>query len=400
MRIIIITTLLITVVLLAVHCMNSSNIVSNDPRGNRYAGSETCASCHKDIYEKHIHTPHNTTSAKVNNDSLAGIIKNTHPFYFGDSGFIKIEEKDGHYFQTNYTGTQAGITARFDLAVGSGEKAQTFAYWKHGQLFQLPLTYFTEMHAWANSPGFEAGKPFYNRLIETNCLKCHASYVYANLVQEGALYMSERMDESSIVFGIDCERCHGPALEHANFHLQNPQEKQSHFIRSIPSLTRQQQLDMCAVCHAGNDRSLQRSTFGFKPGDTLANYYYPEFGADKQHEPDVHGKQLQLLEQSACFQKSQLTCNTCHSMHEPGSTETFINTCMSCHKNSLHADSNFMAAKQQPNAINNCTGCHMPLQASKNIAFNTGAEKKVLPYLLRTHKIAIYPKNMVDVPMK
>jgi hypothetical protein len=75
-------------------------------------------------------------------------------------------------------------------------------------------------------------------------------------------------------------------------------------------LSREQKLDACAVCHSGNDLTTQKSTFLFQPGDTLSNFYFPEFGSSSTA-PDVHGKQMQLLAGSACFQNSNtLDCTS------------------------------------------------------------------------------------------
>jgi hypothetical protein len=42
---------------------------------------------------------------------------------------------------------------------------------------------------------------------------------------------------------------------------------------------------------------------------------------------------------------------------------------------------------------NNCIDCHMPLKPSNTIAVNDTANKKSSPYLVRTHRIAIYPNE-------
>ena len=151
---------------------------------------------------------------------------------------------------------------------------------------------------------------------------------------------------------------------------------------SIKNLSRRRQLEVCAVCHSGNDLAAQRSLFAFVPGDTLSNYYYPDPGSNTE-EPDVHGKQLQLLQASMCFRKSEMTCTTCHSAHASTAHRMadMVSKCMNCHQASAHAAANISA---------NCIDCHMPLQTSKIIHFNNGPESKDIPYLIRTHKIAIY----------
>jgi len=207
--------------------------------------------------------------------------------------------------------------------------------------------------------------------------------------------VTETLDRSSIIYGIDCERCHGPAARHVQYQTENPAEKSAKYIVPIASLTRQQQLDVCAACHSGNDLSPQRSLFSFTPGDTLSHFYVPEFAGDA-HDPDVHGKQLQLLQSSLCYQRSGMTCLTCHNPHEPETDKltAFVSKCMDCHQQSEHALAILKANQQKKRDFNltgaSCIDCHMPLQTSKTIYFNSGTGEKNIPYFIRTHKIAIY----------
>jgi hypothetical protein len=179
------------------------------------------------------------------------------------------------------------------------------------------------------------------------------------------------------------------------YQSEHPGEKTGKYITRIATLTRQQQLDVCAVCHSGNDQSTQRSLFTFAPGDTLSHFYYPAFGAEAG-EPDVHGKQLQLLQASMCFKGSNMTCTTCHSSHasEENMMGVFVAKCMDCHRQSAHAVNILKDNEQKKRDFNlagpTCIDCHMPLQMSKTIHSTSVGGVKNIPYLLRTHKIAIY----------
>jgi hypothetical protein len=379
-------------------CLHNNSPVNKDPRGGQYAGAAVCVNCHRTVAGSYKHTNHYRTSSAIDNNSLKKLI--VHPddrFNFADSGYIRLEEKDNSFSQSYFEKDGKNTFARFDIAIGSAEKAQTYGYWKENKLYQLPLTWFTHLNTWANSPGFPAGKARFGRMIESRCFECHASYVDRTFVRSGTLAVNETLDRNSIIYGIDCERCHGPALQHVTFHQEHPSVKTAGFITSIKSLSRQQQLDLCAVCHSGNDQSPQRSLFAFAPGDTLSHFYYPDFGAGAGGaEPDVHGKQLQLLQSSLCFEKTDMTCTSCHSLHGPeeNNTAAFLSQCMACHLNSAHAAGILKENEQKKRDFNlvglNCIDCHMPLQTSKMIYFNNGAASKNIPYFLRTHKIAIY----------
>jgi hypothetical protein len=349
--------------------------------------------CHRDIVNSYTHSNHYKTSSAVNprdlkkrTDSLKGRV------CFTDTGCVRMEEKDGAAFQSYWVNDRETVSEKFDIAFGSAEKAQTYGYWKENKLYQLPLSWFTSIHSWANSPGFPIGRAHFGRVIESRCFECHASYIGRELVPSGALTVSENLDSNSIVYGINCERCHGPALNHVTFQQENPAAKEGRYITSIKSLSRQQQLDVCAMCHSGNDQETQRTLFAFVPGDTLSHFYYPDFGLSKPL-PDVHGKQMQLLRSSRCFRESQLTCTTCHDSHrqEGNAMAGFIAKCMGCHQNSAHAAGMMKAGEPADSSqAGNCISCHMPLQSSKTILFNNGAESKNIPYFIRTHRIAIY----------
>jgi hypothetical protein len=272
-----------------------------------------------------------------------------------------------------------------DIAFGSAENAQTFAYWHNDQLFELPLTYLTTSNTWTNSPGFPIDKPYFTRVIPSRCLECHTSFVSVREEREGTLLkIDEKFNPNTIIFGIDCERCHGPAAKHVQFHQENPDFKRAKFITSIKSLSRQQQVDVCAACHSG-DPVTMKSIFAFTPGDSLSKYYL--YYTAGRNEPDVHGMQLQSLQLSKCYQHSMMTCMTCHSPHQSEKgNQMIINKCISCHQQSNHTI-------QMKEENKNCISCHMPLNSSKTLDFNNATKGNNIPYMLRTHRIAIYKSS-------
>ncbi len=370
----------------------------DDPRGDGYAGTNACTQCHQSISTTYAHSNHYTTSAVATIEDLKRLTSPAKRYYFGDSSYIRIEELRHTLLQSLFLKNgDKGSSERFDIAFGSGEKAQTYGYWKDSQLYELPLTYLSRQGTWTNSPGFPASHARYNRAIVSRCFECHASYVDKSFVRSGTLAVSERLDRRSIVYGIDCERCHGPGSAHVQFQEENPSVKTAKYMTRIGLLTRQQKMDICAACHSGNDLEAQRSLFAFVPGDTLSHYFIPSFG-ERFPEPDVHGKQTQLLMASACYRGSaQMSCITCHDAHSEGLSSkvgSFIAKCMDCHQGSRHATDVIKDNEQKKRDFNlvgqNCIDCHMPMQVSKTLNFNNDAESKSVPYLIRTHKIGIY----------
>jgi mono/diheme cytochrome c family protein len=201
-----------------------------------------------------------------------------------------------------------------------------------------------------------------------------------------------------MIFGVDCEKCHGPAARHVEYQSQNPGEKTGKYVINPSTFSRQQKLDMCALCHGGNIKRTQ-PPFSFTAGDKLSDYFEIDsvnttainFGT-----ADVHGNQYGLLRASKCFRMSKtLTCNSCHNPHENerGNLAVFSQRCMSCH-NTEHGS--FCTVKNTDSAVlkKNCIDCHMPAMRSQSIVVFTPGEDVPKAALFRTHFISIYQEEI------
>jgi predicted CXXCH cytochrome family protein len=331
-----------SLVLLFSQCMDNYpdegyKFVAND---STKAGMTTCIQCHKSVYDNYLISPHQKTSSSIKDQHLLqadSAVSNE--FSFDDHLKIAVEHRDSGAFQVAYFNNKEQFARKFDVAFGSGKDAITFASWRGEQLNQLQLTYFSRIKHWANSPGYRDNQLYFSRQINARCLECHASFAEQKVEGNGALITSQELLKNSIIYGIDCERCHGPAAKHAEYQLKNPAEKAAKYITLYKSLSRNQKNDACAVCHTGTDGKALKSTFTFKPGDKLEDFL--EQDSKGNNDPDVHGKQMQLLASSQCFiQSKTMDCNTCHSIHGSRTTQTlssYSNKCISCHELVQHS---------------------------------------------------------------
>jgi len=368
---------------------------NDDPRGNVYAGSQSCRQCHRAIYDSFIVSSHyNTTHASSPQNVMGSFDHGRNTFVYNSDTKIVMERRDSGLYQVLYVDGAEKEIHRFDITFGL-KHAQTFLTWEGNQTFELPVSYYVSVHSWGSSPGgsFISNVAYFKRAVGINCYECHSSFVADQAVMTPNKGIQKTLIRNTLVLGIDCERCHGPSLNHVNYHLANPDAKDAQYLATSQSLSRQQKSDACAVCHDGNDRQKDVSPFRFKMGDTLANYFAP-FGTRITPEQgyDVHGNQYGLLSESKCFLKSQtLTCVTCHDPHRNAGDDlsVYSKTCQSCHSNPDHHSLN--VAETTSNSFkSNCIDCHMPKQASRVVSFQLAGTNVNSSYLLRTHRIAIY----------
>lgn len=371
-----------------------------DARGEMYAGSKTCRSCHAGIYTSNLHTAHFLASQPANAQTVSGSFHaDSNVFKADENLFVRLEKDGNSLFQSAYFKGKKIQSERFDIVFG-GVKGESYLYLKNNRFFQLPVSYANQLHSWSSSPGYAPGDVDFGRAIGRRCFECHASYIKEIPGKNSPVHTAAAFEENSVVYGIDCERCHGPAAKHVQFHQRNPVDKAPHFIRSYASLSRSQKLDACAVCHSGNTADMLRSTFSFLPGDTLSSYQMPDlYSGNMENEPDVHGNQLQLLSSSACFIHSKMDCGTCHDPHKNERKEAvlFAQKCLSCHARAREKACKMGSVLSADVLKANCIQCHMPARPSKSIGTQTSGAARVVPYKVVTHRIAIYPKETESI---
>jgi nitrate/TMAO reductase-like tetraheme cytochrome c subunit len=221
-----VTVLLLLLVYVGVLlCSGFSNAsrrpVSEKFADSLYAGSGACMKCHRAIYDSFAGTAHYLTSRGADTAFIKGSFEEgRNQFSYNQFIAVKMEQKDSGFYQTAYINGLASHSESMDIVVGSGRKGQTYLYWKENALYQLPVSYYVPAKSWCNSPGFPTAMPRFTRNVSGRCLECHGSR--AVIEQSDNI---DYFDKSSIVYGVDCERCHGPAATHTAFHNTHPQEK-------------------------------------------------------------------------------------------------------------------------------------------------------------------------------
>jgi tetratricopeptide (TPR) repeat protein len=367
-----------------------------------YVGMDACKSCHMDIYKTFIQTGMGQSFAPATRQKSAANYKHTKPVYdatlglyylpiwIGDSLFVK-EFQLGPNHDTIHQRIE-----RVDYIIGSGQHTNSHLNSQNGYLYQLPLTWYSQLQKWDLPPGFEKGRNVrFSREIGLECMSCH------NAIPQVA-------DKNSNLFtaipnGIDCERCHGPGELHVKERLTGTRVDTSkgpdYTIVNPKRLGWERQTDLCQRCHLQGNAILKpgKQFTDFRPGQKLADYFnvfMPTYTGDEQEM--IMASHAQRLQQSKCFIKSnptevnkdnsllKLTCINCHNPHvsvKQTGVAIFNQACLKCHQPSA---CNEIKQQQSNLESQNCVSCHMPKSGTIDIPHVT----------VHDHKIAIPASKM------
>jgi hypothetical protein len=237
------------------------------------------------------------------------------------------------------------------------------------------------------------GHPFQHWNL--NCIRCHATAGQAR-PEAGYQHFDTRVGE----LGIACEACHGPAEAHATAHRnparrylarENPTEEES--IINPARLTREASAHVCAQCHGIRwipaAERVDHLGFSYRPGEVLDRStpivrpsrldlqphlreplrQNPQF-LDQHYWRDgevrVSGREFNGMVDSACYERGEMTCLSCHSMHQYLDADDQLapdragnEACLQCHtqfRSSLEAHTHHRA----DSTGSLCYNCHMP----------------------------------------
>ncbi len=289
-------------------------------------------------------------------------------------------------------------------------------YWvpsRAGNLqFNLPFTYLFEAERWAPRHDvflLNPDKHYAMQVWNTVCQTCHAT---AGQPQQDP--RTKVMDSQAAEMGISCEACHGPGGEHVATY-QSPVRRYARHQRIRRELRQVQAglapgkaeagddptifnprranhvkaSETCGQCHAIrlkiDEAGFLRGGLAFHAGADLearaplVHYEDPNAPGTPERKrsvmegsfwPDgqvrVSGRDFNGLEASPCYQRGELSCLSCHSLHSYRSASHQLGAsmesnagCLQCHEKiagHLEAHTHHRASS----AGSLCYNCHMP----------------------------------------
>jgi hypothetical protein len=308
--------------------------------------AQRCESCHPEVVERYRKTPMALSAG--NRIPVAGAVF-LHP---PSTSTLRVLSDNGTLI---HSVERDGIRATYpvSLAIGSGRVGQSYAVSIAGDLFQSPISWYTQSRTWGISPGFEAERnPDFDRPITGTCLSCHSSPSTLGPVPIG------------------CERCHGNGDAHSVAPGRNN-------IVQPARLSPSRRDSVCEQCHlqgAARIARLNKRESDYQPGTALEDFVTIFNRQNQDFRVVSHAEQLRL---SACARASNdtLWCGSCHDPHPliAPTRATYNQRCESCHAG--------VKAKHTTPA-EDCVACHMPSRAVSDVAHTAYTDHRIskLPF--------------------
>jgi len=349
-------------------------IYANTAKNVKYAGSEECAACHRDIYQAYAQSEMGRSMSRLDAANLTEIFPQTYEVLDSAKNFYyEMVRREGRFYQREYRREANGkITherwMEAEYVMGSGNNLRMYFHDENGMLYELPLTWYAHKQRWDLSPGYrEFENVRFSRYATAKCLACHNSYL------EPSPTANDRY-APPYALGIGCERCHGPGELHVR-------QKSGEQLRDLPrnartivnprKLSAARQLDVCRQCHLqGKAWALHGESdwFDYRPGAPLQNHRSVYFPAKTAKEVIEVADSPHRLALSRCFKESKaaLTCITCHHPHfsiKTFSRAHYNEKCLQCHAAATLPGNNSRHAHIE---ADDCVRCHMNRTGTDN----------------------------------
>jgi tetratricopeptide (TPR) repeat protein len=344
-----------------------------------YIDPSVCASCHEQIARTYSLTGMARAFSKVSGSEFK---TPSRVYHKASDRYYTMVERDGRFYQRRH---QIGFDGRevnaleleAHYVIGSGNHARTFLHRNaDGRLVQMPVSWYADRGGyWAMSPGYDRSAHLdFRRPIDAGCMSCHNGYPTAAIEDDGG---GPRFG-TAVAEGIDCQRCHGPGRAHVDAIKSGDLEAARRAIVNPATLNRERQLEACMQCHLESTSSplpfqIQRyehPPFSYTPGQALSDYFihfdHAPGTSSRDDKFEIAGGAYRLRK-SACFQRSEMTCGTCHNPHDiargPKAVDRYVAVCQSCH-DAPHRGGAPLVTGMRAGAT--CLDCHMPKRRTED----------------------------------
>ena len=295
-----------------------------------YAGSAQCATCHPK--QSKLHTQSGMAQA-LEPVAASGILRSNSDLTYRFKNYTFRIERRGNASVYTVSDGKETITAAVKWAFGKGAAGQTYILEHEGKLYESRVSFYNALKGLDLTMGASdnpatplqaLGRPM-DAADVRSCFGCHST----------AGLRGDKFDFVTMVPGVQCENCHGPALAHAL--ARKGGELKTGAMKKLSTLSTEQMNELCGACHRTWEHVATNGPFG------VANVRFQPY----------------RITGSPCYdtEDPRISCSACHDPHEAPRTDAryYDAKCGACHGTAAQAK-----AKPCPVRRNDCVTCHMP----------------------------------------
>ncbi|MEM7586060.1 MAG: tetratricopeptide repeat protein [Acidobacteriota bacterium] len=355
-----------------------------------YVADQLCGSCHRDLYDSYQEVAmarsfYRPDPAKDIEDFEKGY------FHAASRRHYTMERRDADTlvmtrYQLDDRGERINVVEQeVDWILGSGNHSRTYIFrTPSGNLYQMPIAWYTQTNKWAMAPGFEEADHLgMTRRVHRECMFCHNAY--PDVAEGSDNNLQPHFFPEELPEGLGCQRCHGPGAEHVRAAMSESVDFKAVYgsILNPADLDVDLRNDVCYQCHMQptvalpGQRRFGRRTYSYRPGEPLDEYMVRldivEAGRERVDRFDINHHPYRL-EQSRCFIESAgaMSCMSCHDPHRKVPVAERVThyraACLKCHEVDACQLEEMTADASLPDvAADNCVGCHMQERRTEDV---------------------------------
>jgi len=359
---------LISVIILYVLLAGNAPGQENQPAP--YAGSSSCRECHERFYQLWSTSMHGLAMQPYTLGFAAiRLTSQDKEIPIGKFKY-RADISEGVVVEAGEKGTKK---YKIEHVLGGKNVFYFLTLHKKGRLQTLPVAYDVNKKEWFDTaasgmrhfPGGERGEAVswkeYPYTFNTACYSCHVSQLSTNYDPKTDTYHTTWAEP-----GINCETCHGSAVEHNKIAKATPkgQPLTEYGLIRTKIMTKEQRNDLCSSCHA----KASPLTLAYQPKER----FFDHFDLVTLEDPDfyVDGRDLgenytlTSWSMSPCAKSGKLDCIHCHtsSGRYRFKKEKFNNACIPCHEDKVKEPTAHTHHPAESEG-SKCISCHMPMTA-------------------------------------
>lgn len=368
-----------------------------------FVSSASCRECHKQEHSSWHDSFHRTMTQVATPETVVGSFdnvtlnsrgRNYHLKRRGDEFLVTMADPDwevsarGMGAQLSQITNPPIVTRRIVMTTGSHHMQ---GYWVSSnfgnQLRQLPWYFLIPEQRWVPREDVfiePPGTPRHFMVWNDNCIVCHSVGG-----RPGIDTVRQTVSTEVAELGISCEACHGPGQQHVLVQKAVAEGRkvataQQDTIVNPAKLDSQSASQICGQCHsifvppswpeflqagykyrAGGDLESTRRTWTFakasgpEGNDRVRGHFWPD-GTCR-----TGGREFLAMKDSLCYLKGDLSCLSCHSMHDSDPDGQLKNglldnkACLQCHTEmESRIEEHTHHAAGSSGSL--CYSCHMP----------------------------------------